>query len=65
MMKTIKWPALMALGLLASCAGSTPTRPDDGSNASKSLVISKGAAFAKSDYVIPGHVVILDFTADW
>ncbi len=67
---TLKWPALLVLALLASCARSkgTPQEappPSPSTDVPKVLSISKGTAFETKDSVIPGHVVILDFYADW
>lgn len=31
----------------------------------KMVTIARGTAYRKEDYLIPGHVVILEFTADW
>ncbi|MBI2901348.1 MAG: hypothetical protein HYY17_14280 [Planctomycetes bacterium] len=51
---------LLATLAMASCA-SQPAGPP----VEKTKVIAKGTAYAKSDYLVPGYVVILDFTADW
>ena len=60
----------MALGLLASCVGADgpqqkPNSTKPSSDVPKVLEISVGTTFDRADYVIPGHVVILDFYADW
>ena len=65
---------LGALALLASCGGgdstSSPAAPPTSpgkttSGPEKIKVISKGQAYTTSDVVVPGKVVILEFTADW
>lgn len=57
-----------ALSLLASCTDSSEGGPKAGPASmgpEKIKLISKGSAYDKKDYLIPGHTVILDFYADW
>jgi hypothetical protein len=54
----MRWTVGTAL-LLAACG--------DGSRSSspRSREIARGTAFAATDYQVPGHVVLLEFYADW
>ena len=59
---------LGAVALLASCGpGDSTGGPASESSyeSGKIKVISKGKAYATSDVVVPGKVVILEFTAAW
>ena len=55
---------LGAIALLASCNGGK-TSGGSAKASGRIKTISTGAAFAESDYKVPGKVVILDCTADW
>jgi hypothetical protein len=59
-----------AILLLASCGPSKPPPPKletlstpDGHPRTK--VISQGGTFLPADFLVPGYVTVLDFTADW
>ena len=61
---------LFLAAILASCSNgdiSAPISQPEGSTpvVPKSTVIAHGGAYDKSDYLIPGKIVILDFYADW
>ena len=60
--------------LLASCGGGDSSgRPATGndpvashqSESGKVKMISQGKAYSKEDVVVPGKVVLLEFTAPW
>ncbi len=54
----MKMAALLgAVAILASCGTGDSGQADN--------VISRGKAYAMSDVVVPGKVVILEFTASW
>lgn len=64
--------AALAVWLLASCSDSSgpskaapPAAPPGATAPERDRVISRGTAFSKEDYLVPGYVVILDFYADW
>ena len=50
--------------LLASCSESRKDAVTKG-GVEKSKVVSAGKAFTAQDYLVPDHVTILDFYADW
>ena len=58
---------LSGLVLLASCGEATQaTKTTKATKATHSdNVISRGEAYAMSDVVVPGKVVLLEFTATW
>ena len=61
---------LFLAAILASCShdgnGAPTTQPKgSGRVVSKNTVIAHGGTYDKSDYLIPGKIVILDFYADW
>lgn len=43
----------------------TAPAPAQESSPEKVKTISKGKAYSKADYLVPGYVVMLDFYADW
>lgn len=46
------------LAILASCGGAARSKGDV-------ETISHGEAYSKNDYLVPGKVSILEFTAPW
>ena len=70
----IRFAALIGgVVLLASCGGDSSGSPATGTDpvashqaeSDKVKMISQGKAYSKEDVVVPGKVVLLEFTAPW
>lgn len=60
---------IAAVGLVMALSCSKPPPPPapaaSPSGVAKNVLIASGTAYTSDRYLIPGHVVILEFYADW
>ncbi len=57
---------ILAALVLASCSKpAPPVSPAADGGPEKVKVVSRGEGYSVADHLVPGHVTVLYFTADW